>query len=392
MIFESIKVGDIREFTHPLTTEDIRKFADLSGDYNPLHLEPEFAQKTDFRKPVAHGMLSASFISTMIGMHLPGEGALWLSQSLKFLRQAYVGDILRIVAKVKQKSESTRVLVLETIVYNQRNEELISGEAQVRVLDLGKENVLMEKKTKVVLVTGASRGIGAAVARQLAQDGHAVAVNYSKSKDEALKVVKDIEKEGGKAIAIAGDITKKEQVQAMCEQVVRHLGAIDGFVSNASGPIVLKSFEEMTWEDFQAHLDVQFKGAIHCIQAVLPQMLKEGGGSVVFIGSIAADGPPPAKQSDYVASKAALAALARSLAVEYGPKNIRVNVVAPGLTQTDLTAELPQKAKELTRMTTPLRRLGLPEDVAGVVSFLMSPGARHVTGETIRVCGGAVMV
>ncbi len=392
MIFESIKVGDIREFTHPLTTEDIRKFADLSGDYNPLHLEPEFAQKTDFRKPVAHGMLSASFISTMIGMHLPGEGALWLSQSLKFLRQAYVGDILRIVAKVKQKSESTRVLVLETIVYNQRNEELISGEAQVRVLDLGKENVLMEKKTKVVLVTGASRGIGAAVARQLAQDGHAVAVNYSKSKDEALKVVKDIEKEGGKAIAIAGDITKKEQVQAMCEQVVRHLGAIDGFVSNASGPIVLKSFEEMTWEDFQAHLDVQFKGAIHCIQAVLPQMLKEGGGSVVFIGSIAADGPPPAKQSDYVASKAALAALARSLAVEYGPKNIRVNVVAPGLTQTDLTAELPQKAKELTRMTTPLRRLGLPEDVAGAVSFLMSPGARHVTGETIRVCGGAVMV
>lgn len=391
MTFEFINVGDIREFTHPLTTEDIQKFADLSGDYNPLHLEPEFAQKTDFLKPVAHGMLSASFISTMIGMHLPGEGALWLSQSLKFLRQAYVGDILRIVAKVKQKSESTRILVLETIVYNQRNEELISGEAQVRVLALRGENGFMEKKTKVVLVTGASRGIGAAVVRQLAKDGYAVVVNYSKSKDEASKIVRDIEKEGGKAVAIAADITKKEQVQAMCDQVSRHWGTIDGFVSNASGPLVLKTFDEMRWEDFQSHLDVQLKGSFYCMQAVLPGMLKEGGGSVVFIGSIAADGQPPAKQSDYVASKAALVALARSLAVEYGPKNIRVNVVAPGLTQTDLTVELPQKAKELTRMTTPLRRLGSPEDVAGVVSFLMSPEARHVTGETIRVCGGAVM-
>lgn len=390
MTFDSIKIGDAREFTHALTAEDIRKFADLSGDYNPLHLEPEFALKTDFRKPVAHGMLSASFISTMIGMHLPGEGALWLSQSLKFLRQVYAGDTLRIVAKVKQKSESTRVLVLETIVYNQRNEELISGEAQVRVLTVGRENGSMGKKTKVVLVTGASRGIGAAVARQLAHNGHAIAVNFSKSKDEALKVVESIKKEGGKAIAVAADITRKDQVRTMCDQVTRELGTIDGFVSNASGPLTIKSFEEMSWEDFQSHLDVQLKGAFHCMQAILPGMSKEGG-SVVFIGSIAADNLPPAKQSNYVTSKAALSALARSLAVEYGPKNIRVNVVAPGMTQTDLTAELMQKAKELTRMTTPLRRLAEPEDVAGVVSFLIGPQAKHITGETIRVCGGAVM-
>lgn len=391
MNFDFIKVGDTREFTHQLTTEDIQKFADLSGDYNPLHLKAEFARKTDFHKPMAHGMLSASFISTMIGMHLPGEGSLWLSQSLKFLRQAYVGDTLRIVAKVKQKSESTRVLVLETLVYNQRNEELIAGEAQVRVLKLSRENESMEKKSKVVLITGAGRGIGAAVARQLAKDGHAVAVNYCKSKDEAFKVVQFIKKEGGKTIAVEGNITKKEDVQKMCDQVNRELGSIDALVSNASAPIVLKSFEEMVWEDFQAHLDVQVKGAFNCMQAVLPGMFKEGG-SVVFIGSIAADNVPPTKQSDYVVSKSALGALARSLAIEYGPQNIRVNVVAPGMTQTDLTAELPQKAKELTRMTTPLRRLGSPEDVASVVSFLMSPAAKHVTGETIRVCGGSVMM
>ena len=121
-------------------------------------------------------------------------------------------------------------------------------------------------------------------------------------------------------------------------------------------------------------------------------MIKNQEGSVVVIGSVAIDSLPPAQQTAYTIAKAALNMFARSLANELGPKNIRVNIVSPGMTQTDLIVEMPQKAKELTRMYTPLRRLADPQDVANTVAFLMSPQAKHITGENIRVCGGSVML
>lgn len=391
--FDSIKVGDKRELTHKITIQDIQKFADLTGDYNPLHLDEEFARRTHFRKPVVYGMLSASFISTIIGMLMPGPGALWVYQDLNFLRQAYVEDNIRVMVRVKQKSPATRILVLETTIYNQQNQELITGEAKVRMLDLDKEELSMKtKETMVVLVTGASRGIGRAVARKLASDGHKVVINFLHSKKEASQLVDEIKKDGGNAIALQADISNKVEVETMFTKANKILGPIQGLVNNASKPINLKPFQDMTWKSMQEHLDVQVRGAFLCMQAALPDMLTAGGGSVVMIGSIAADSVPATQQTGYVVAKSALSALARSLAVEYGPKNIRVNVVSPGMTKTDMIAELPERAKELTRMQTPLRRLGNPEDIANVVSFLLSPTSLHITGENIRVCGGAVML
>lgn len=120
-------------------------------------------------------------------------------------------------------------------------------------------------------------------------------------------------------------------------------------------------------------------------------MVEQKGGVLIFVGSIAADGVPPLHQVDYVIAKSALSAMARSLAVEYGPKSIRVNVVSPGMTLTERTSHLPEKARLLTKATTPLRRLAEPEDVANTISFLLSPAAEYITGETIRVAGGSVM-
>ena len=390
--FESINVGDTRELAHAITEKDIEQFSQLTGDLNPLHLDEDFARKTLFRRPVVYGMLTASFISTVIGMAIPGPGALWLSQTLKFSRQAYEGDVIRVVVKVKQKSKATRILVLETIIYNQRHEELVTGEAQVRLLELNKEKKAMGENKMTILVTGASRGIGAAIARRLALDGDKVVVNYSRGEADALQVVKEIKAEGGEAMAFKADVSKKGEVEKMCARASEKMGPIQAVVHNASGPVGLKPFQDMTWESIQAHLDVQVKGAFNCLQAVLLDMLEKGNGSIVIIGSVATDSVPPSHQTGYVVSKAALGAFARSLAVEYGPKNIRVNVVAPGMTETDMILELPQKAKELARMYTPLRKLAQPEDIAHVVSFLLRPGSGHITGETIRVCGGSVML
>jgi len=391
--FDTIRIGDERELVHTITAQDVERFADATGDRNPLHLDEDFAKRTPFQRPVVYGMLSASFLSTVIGTLMPGPGALWLSQTLQFLHQAYVGDTIRVAVRVKQKSPATRILVLETVIANQANQVLMTGEARVRLLNVSArgESSTNSANAMVVLITGARRGIGAAIARVLASDGHKVVVNYLHGEEDALRVVKDIADRGGEAIAVCADISKEDEVGRLFAVAAERLGPIQGLVHAAARPIHLQAFADMTWESAQEHLDVQVKGAFLCAQAAVPQMIAVGGGAIVMIGSVAADAVPPAQQTGYAVAKAALAALARSLAAELGPKNIRVNVVSPGMTHTDMLAELPERAKELTRMQTPLRRLGQPEDVARAVAFLLSPGARHITGENLRVCGGSVM-
>jgi 3-oxoacyl-[acyl-carrier protein] reductase len=154
---------------------------------------------------------------------------------------------------------------------------------------------------------------------------------------------------------------------------------------------VPQPFDDLPIDTLIRQFDIQVRGAFLCAKRALPAMVKAQAGSLVFVGSIFAEGTPPPQQAAYVVAKAGLAALARSLAVEYGPKGVRVNVVAPGMTQTDMLAHIPEKTKMLTRMNTPLRRLAEPSDVAEVISFLVGVGSRHVSGETIRVCGGLVM-
>lgn len=391
--FDQIQVGEEAELTHLLTKSDVQAFATLTGDFNPLHLEEGFAGKTLFRRPVVHGMLSASFISTMIGMLLPGSGALWIAQTLEFLHPAYVGDMLRLVARVKQRSPATRMLVVEIVITNQHDQRLIVGEATVKMLELkGGEEPVETEATKTVLVTGGSRGIGAATARRLASDRHALVVNYAHAAGEADRVVAEITQAGGRAIAVQADVAREKDVESLFRAAEKAFGAIQAVVHCAASVNMLHPFEDLVWEAVQQQLEVQLKGAFNCVKAALPRLVEAQSGSLVFIGSVAADGVPPAQQTDYVVAKSALAALARCLAVEYGPKGIRVNVVAPGMTQTDRIASLPEKAKMLTRMQTPLRSLAEPADIANAVAFLLSPGARHITGETIRVCGGGVML
>jgi 3-oxoacyl-[acyl-carrier protein] reductase len=243
-----------------------------------------------------------------------------------------------------------------------------------------------------VLVTGGSRGIGAAIADRLAADGHSVVVNYRQSASEADRIVGAIVERGQKAVAVGGDVSNQKDVEAIFASAQNAYGNVLGVVHCAGSGSLLRGFDDLDWAAFDRQLSVHVKGAFHCAKAALPSMVAAQRGSFVFIGSVAADGVPPVQQADYVVAKSALAALARSLAAEYGPKGVRANTIAPGMTATDMIANLPDKAKLLARMQTPLRQLGEPSDIAAVASFLLSPGARHITGETVRVCGGAVML
>ena len=281
-MFEEIVVGQTDEFKHKITEKDINVFCELTGDDNPLHMNSEYAAETNFKGRVVHGMLSASFISTMVGTRLPGKGSLWYEQHIKFLAPVRIGDEIRIWAKVIHKSKSQRIIVLNTIIYNQLEKVVIEGEAKVKVLEIRKQ----EKKVDVkklndldgskgaIIISGASRGIGAATAINLARKGYAIIVNYRNSESSALDVVRSIKDFGGRALHIKADVTNKEEVDDMFSSACNEFGAIDGVVNNSSAAITYKSFEEMSWDDMQLHIDVQIKGSFNICKAALPHFLK----------------------------------------------------------------------------------------------------------------------
>ena len=237
------------------------------------------------------------------------------------------------------------------------------------------------------LVTGASRGLGAAIARRLAADGWAVAVNYHSGAEQAQAVVDQILAAGGTAKAFSADVTDEASVSGLVERVRRRLGPIQVLVSNATGPQPFVPVTDLTWQHHLDQLTFFVKSPTLLVRAVLPQMTPAGSGRVIQIGSDAFD-RGVAGMSAYVAAKGAQLGLTRSWARELGGHGITVNLVAPGWIPVERHAEVPAEDLESYRADIPLARLGLPDDVAAAVSFLASEQAGFITGQRITVNGG----
>lgn len=391
---DQIHVGDTAELRHRITPEDVQGFCTLTGDNNPLHMDDAFARASGFGRRVVHGMLTASFISTMIGTKLPGEGSLWYEQNIRFLRPVRMGEAIRVQATVLQKSAAQRILVLETIVYGEAGDRVLEGQAKVKMVQPeSKESAGMDTpELGAVIITGASRGIGAAMAATLAAAGHPVVVNCAASVDQARELVAKIRANGGRAMVFQADVRDAGQVVAMVDATLAQYGPLAGAVHNASSPVNPLPLADLTWEQMKAHLDIQLQGGYNLFHALLPHLLSQGGGLFLSIGSTFIDNVPPVQLAHYVVAKSALVAFTKCIATEFGPKGIRAMSVSPGMTQTDLIAGVPEKAKMVAKMQTPLRRLGVPEDISGLVAFLFSPAAAYLTGQNIRLCGGSVMV
>ena len=241
---------------------------------------------------------------------------------------------------------------------------------------------------KVALVTGASKGIGAAIALELAARGAAVAVNYSGSKAAADKVVKQIEDAGGKAIAVQANLADTESIGPLVARVTRDLGPITTLVNNA-GIYDFSPIEGVTPEHFHKQFNLNVLGLILTTQAALAQFSPDGG-SIINIGSVAAKGVPAA--SVYSATKGAVDSVTLALSKELGPRNIRVNSLNPGMIETEgahaagiMGSDFEKKAAA----DTPLGRIGQPDDVATVAAFLASDDSAWLTGQTIQASGGA---
>jgi len=244
---------------------------------------------------------------------------------------------------------------------------------------------------KTILITGASRGIGRAIALILAESGARVAVNYRQSAKEAADAVKEIKKRGGDAMAVKADVSKSSEVEKMVKEVIKKFGGIYALVNNASASLDYKKFTDIDWVDFQKHFEVQIHGAFNTVKAVLPHMLAKNKGVIVNIASEITFGDPGSDISGYAVAKYGLLGLTRTLAGELAKHKIRVNSVSPGLVDTDLVKKLPRIAKEIMAKQTPLGRLATPEDVAKAVRFLISDDSEFITGINLPVCGGSSM-
>jgi 3-oxoacyl-[acyl-carrier protein] reductase len=242
---------------------------------------------------------------------------------------------------------------------------------------------------KVAAVTGASKGIGAAISKQLAADGAQVVVNYSTGRDGADKVVSDITQAGGKAIAVGASVAKEADIEALFKETKKAYGKVDILVNNA-GVYGFAPLDRVTADEYKRQYDTNVLGLLLTTKAALPHFPAEGG-SVINISSVAST-LAPAATSVYSSTKGAVDTITKSLAKELGHKRIRVNAINPGYIVTEgvHTAGLIGSDFEKGAIaSTPLGRAGLPEDIAPPVSFLASDDARWITGETILVSGGA---
>lgn len=242
---------------------------------------------------------------------------------------------------------------------------------------------------KVALVTGASRGIGRAIALRLAQDGVKVAVNFSSNIAKAEEVKSAIEASGGEAMLVQGDVSNFATVTELVKQVVDVWGRLDILVNNAGitrDNLLLK----MSEDDFDKVIATNLKGVFNCTKAVTKLMMKQRGGRIVNMSSVVGL-KGNISQTNYAAAKAGIIGFTKSAARELASRGVTVNAVAPGLIDTDMTAALSEKVKEVMLQEIPAGRMGTPEDVANAVAFLVSDQAAYITGQILSVDGGMVM-
>jgi len=242
---------------------------------------------------------------------------------------------------------------------------------------------------KTALVTGASRGIGRAIALRLAEAGANVVVNYAGSEAAAAETVAMVKERGRDAIMIKANVANADEVQDMFTQALDHFGSVDILVNNAgiTRDNLLMRMKEEEWDDV---INTNLKGVFNCIKAATRPMMKQRSGRIINITSVVGVLGNPG-QANYVAAKAGVIGLTKTTARELASRNITVNAVAPGFIDTDMTAGLPEEVKNAMLGQIPLARLGQPDEIASVVVFLASDAAGYMTGQTLHVDGGMYM-
>ena len=250
---------------------------------------------------------------------------------------------------------------------------------------------MIDLANETALITGASRGIGAEIAKTFGMCGCKVAVNYLQNERAAEKTISAVEEVGGKALAFQADVREEEQVNRMVESVSTKLGQPTILINNASSPIISKKLGKTDWSEFILCFETAIKSAFNCASAISPLMRKQRRGKIINIISQYVFNVPPIAMATYITSKHALVGFSKSLAVELAPFGVQVNMISPGLTETDLTSHLSETIIQASAQSTLMKRNAQTSDTAGTALYLASDLSNHLTGVNIPVCGGNVM-
>jgi acetoacetyl-CoA reductase len=240
-------------------------------------------------------------------------------------------------------------------------------------------------KEAVVVVTGASRGLGRAIAEEMGRGGAKVVVNYSRSKEPAEELVRRISEDGGEAIAVQGDVSDPEQAQNLIDQTIKRFGRLDVLVNNA-GINIDRTLKRLSVEDWDKVIQVDLNSAFYTVHAALPHMTEAGGGKIINMSSFVGEAGNIG-QANYSAAKAGLLGFTKTAAKELARNGITVNAICPGFIETDMVAAIPEDAKEKLLKTVPLGRFGQPDEIARAVRYLIEDGD-YITGQALDINGG----
>ena len=246
----------------------------------------------------------------------------------------------------------------------------------------------LQLREKVVLVTGASRGIGAAAAKRLGKSGASVIINYHQNRDAAQRVLDEIQGAGSRGMLVQADVTRRDQVELMIQAARKQYGAIHVLVNNAYFPFRVGQLHELSWDEFHRAIEHELIAFYNCVQVCLPDMTQKKSGKIIVVSTRLAQQPLP-RMGAYAAAKSALESMADTMAIELGPLGINVNVVTPAFTLTEASLIMPEAYRERVRENRPLKKHLYPEDVAGTIAFLAGDEASMLTGSHILITGGS---
>ncbi len=422
-------VGDRREITHQFTQGDLNAFADLTGDQNPIHMDGLYASHSAVGGQVVHGMLAASFISTLIGMEIPGPGALWNTFQVNWREMIRLGDTLCFSATISAINTALNMLVLKIVGcdINDANRVFVDGIAKVMLIshkdnqqplsisvcDAPEDNTSLRREPrpveecsigtlennnkarmsdvlsgKIIVVTGSTGVLGSAICQRLVRDGARLLL-WGRDNDKLTSISRMLGKSVAGVVACdLSDIASVTHKAGIISQNYNIFGIVHAAASRLSS---LNVIDAKNMEALCNHWTVEVLSLQALVTAFMSSEKRIPGRFIIAVLTQAVFDTPPAKMSAYVSAKMACWSLIRSFALELGPKGIRSNAVSPGLMETPYSGNISAIAKKIEEASNPLRRLCEPQDVAEAIAYLCNPLAGFLNGVNLPVTGGLRM-